>query len=267
MTEATPTAEEATAPPTRLTQRGLLAAEHVTVERGGKRILRDLSLACAAGTVTGLLGPSGAGKSTFFRVLVGEDTAHGGQVWLDGADVTAEPLYQRARRGLGYMPQGPSVLWDLTVRENLETFAAVTRGRARAPAAAADPRALAGRVDLEAQLETRAGRLSGGERRRLELARVLSGAPRVVVCDEPFAGVDPAQAARLGALFRQLAEEGVAILLADHHVEEALSICTHAALLLDGEVVTYGSPAQFREHPTVRGRYLGTLVPGRGDPA
>jgi len=226
------------------------------VERGKKQLLRGVDLACAAGTVTGLLGPSGAGKSTLFRVLVGEDRGATGTVWLQGEDVTREPLHLRARRGLGYMPQGPSVLWDLSVEDNLATFLAIARGETGAAAT----RSLLERVRLEDVRATRAGLLSGGERRRLELGRVLAGAPKVVVCDEPYAGVDPAQAAHLGDLLRELAEDGVAVLLADHHVEEALRICTHAALLLDGRVVTQGDPAAFRDHPIVRGRYLGTLA-------
>lgn len=234
-----------------------LEARSVVVERSRKRILRGVSLVCRAGTVTGVLGPSGAGKSTLFRVLVGEELDHEGQVRLDDRDVTREPLYVRARRGLGYMPQGPSVLWDLTVRENLRTFVNVATN-------ADDPdrvRELLAQVALEEQASTRAGLLSGGERRRLELGRVLAARPRVVVCDEPFAGVDPAQAARLGDLLAGLARAGVAIVLADHHVEEALRVCTHAALLLDGVIVTSGSPEEFRDHPIVRGRYLGTLSP------
>lgn len=237
-----------------------LVAEHIVVERSGKRIVRDVSLVCEAGTITGLLGPSGAGKSTFFQVLVGEERVHGGRVFLDGDELTRAPLYRRARRGLGYMPQGPSVLWELSVRENVETFLTVARPSEPASGVADRARELIQSVDLTAQLDTRAGQLSGGERRRLELARVLAGSPRVIVCDEPFAGVDPAQAARLGDLLVGLAESGVAILLADHHVEEALRVCTRAALLLDGALITSGSPAEFREHAAVRGRYLGTLA-------
>ncbi len=233
----------------------VLSAERVVVERDEKRILRNVSIELRAGTVTGLLGPSGAGKSTLFRVLVGEDHDHEGRVRLQGRDVTDEPLHVRARRGLGYMPQGPSVLWDLSVRQNLETFVHVAKGEHDVRSA----KEIAERVELEGHLETRAGLLSGGERRRLELGRVLAGAPRVVVCDEPFAGVDPAHAARLGNLLAALANDGVAVVLADHHVEEALRICTEAILLLDGAVMTSGSPEEFREHEVVRGRYLGTL--------
>lgn len=238
------------------TREVLLEARNVVVERGKKQLLRGVSLACRAGTVTGLLGPSGAGKSTFFRVLVGEDRDATGTVLLGGDDVSREPLHARARRGLGYMPQGPSVLWDLTVEDNLTTFLEIARGASDS----ATVRDLLDRVRLTDARTTRAGLLSGGERRRLELARVLAGRPKVVVCDEPYAGVDPAQAAHLGDLLRGLADDGVAVLLADHHVEEALRICTHAALLLDGQVVTAGSPDDFRDHPVVRGRYLGTLA-------
>jgi len=230
-------------------------ATDIVVSRAGKRLLRGVTLVCRAGTVTGLLGPSGAGKSTFFRVLVGEERDHEGRVRLDGHDVTADPLHLRARRGLGYMPQGPSVLWDLTVAQNVETFVTIAHGKP-------DPKrvdAILAQVLLGDHARTRAGLLSGGERRRLELGRVLSGSPRVVVCDEPFAGVDPAQAAKLGDLLAALARTGVAVVLADHHVEEALRICTHAALLLDGTIVTSGSPDDFRAHPVVQGRYLGTL--------
>lgn len=232
-----------------------LEARGIVVEREKKRILRGVSLVCRAGTVTGLLGPSGAGKSTLFRVLVGEDRDATGDVRLDGTDVSHEPLHLRARRGLGYMPQGPSVLWDLTVEDNVATFSEIARGGSDAGTV----RELLERVRLSDVRTTRAGLLSGGERRRLELARVLAAKPRVVVCDEPYAGVDPVQAAHLGDLLRGLADDGVAVLLADHHVEEALRICTHAALLLDGAIVTTGSPDDFREHPVVRGRYLGTL--------
>lgn len=232
-----------------------LSAERVVVERDEKRILRDVSIELRPGTVTGLLGPSGAGKSTLFRVLVGEDRDHEGRVRLDGRDVTDEPLHVRARLGLGYMPQGPSVLWDLDVKQNLATFVRVAKGAPDDRLA----RELAERVELDGHLGTRAGLLSGGERRRLELGRVLAGSPRVVVCDEPFAGVDPAHAARLGDLLAGLAKDGVAVVLADHHVEEALRICSEAVLLLDGAVVTSGTPDEFRDHEVVRGRYLGTL--------
>jgi lipopolysaccharide export system ATP-binding protein len=154
---------------------------------------------------------------------------------------------------MGYVPQGPSVLWDLTVRGNLVAFRRIA-GLAPAP-----PGIAAARVGLAERLDVRAGELSGGERRRLELARAVTRTPRVLVCDEPFAGVDPAGAERLGDLLRELAGSGAAVLLADHHVAEALRVCARAILLLDGVVAAAAPAAEFTEHPLVRGRYLGTL--------
>jgi lipopolysaccharide export system ATP-binding protein len=234
-----------------------LVAEGVRVARGDKTILRNVGLEARPGEVLGVLGPSGAGKSTLFRVLVGELEAESGRVALLGQDVTRWPLWRRARAGLGYVPQEPSVLWDLTVLENLCAFRQIVHGdrdAERAGHAARD-------VDLAGRLDVRAGELSAGERRRLELARALTRTPRVLVCDEPFAGVDPAGAERLGELLGDLAaREGVAVVLADHHVAEALHICSRALLLLDGEVAVSGTPDEFRAHPLVQGRYLGSWV-------
>jgi lipopolysaccharide export system ATP-binding protein len=189
-------------------------------------------------------------------VLVGETAPDEGSVELLGDVVTSWPLWRRARAGVGYVPQGPSVLWDLTVRENLDAF------RKIGGLPPEDALQGASRVALEGRLGVRAGDLSGGERRRLELARALTRTPRVLVCDEPFAGVDPAGAEKLGSLLRELADRGASVLLADHHVSEALRVCTRALLLLDGTVAVSAPAAEFPEHPLVRGRYLGTLQPG-----
>lgn len=230
----------------------LLETDGLRVERGGKVLLRDVSVRADEGEVLGVLGPSGAGKSTLFRAMMGELEPDAGVVRLGGEDVSTWPLWRRARAGMGYVPQGPSVLWDLTVRQNLLTFQEIALG------APGDVTAAAERVDLGARLEVRAGELSAGERRRLEVARALVRTPKVLICDEPFAGVDPAGAQRLGALLAELAENGVAVLLADHHVAEALRVCTRAVLLLDGAVAVEAEPEDFREHELVRGRYLGT---------
>ncbi len=234
-----------------------LRAEGVTVTKGGRVLVRDVTVAVRAGEVLGVLGPSGAGKSTFFGALVGEEELAAGRVMLGADDVSRLPLWRRARMGLGYVPQSPSVLWGLTVRDNLRTFFAVgTRERAtpaQVERAAAD-------VGLAGRLELAAGALSGGERRRLELARALTTKPRVLICDEPFAGVDPQGAVHLGELLAALAGQGVAVMLADHHVDEALRVCTRALLLLDGAVATIADPRTFRDDPLVRGRYLGTFV-------
>ncbi len=230
----------------------------VRVDRGGKAILRGVTLAAARGEVLGVLGPSGAGKSTLFRALVGEIAVAAGRVELLAEDVTKLPLWARARRGLSYVPQTPSVLWDLSVRDNLASYHRVVHARSDAKEENEAVERMAERVALADRMQVRAGELSGGERRRLELARALTRPPRVLICDEPFAGVDPQQASRLGDMLHALAKgEGVCVMLADHHVEEALRVCTRAVLLLDGEVAAEAEPEAFREHPLVVGRYLG----------
>src|SRR5690348_2409638 len=166
-----------------------LAARDVMVALAGTEVVRGVTLSLEEGEVVGVLGPSGAGKTTLFRAMVGEVALVSGRIELDGNDVSREPLWQRVRRGLGYVPQTPSVLWDLTVEQNLETFERLARVTPRIGA-----REWAGRVELGERLGVRAGELSGGERRRLELARALLGQPKVLVCDEPFAGIDPAGA-------------------------------------------------------------------------
>ena len=231
----------------------VLEGRGLRVERGGKVLLRDVDVDVVSSEVLGVLGPSGAGKSTLFRALMGEIAPTAGTVRLEGQDVSDWPLWRRARGGMGYVPQTPSVLLDLTVRQNFETFQRTALG------ASGDVVRAAQRVQLGERLDVRAGELSAGERRRLEIGRAITLEPKVLVCDEPFAGVDPAGAAYLGELLRALAKEhGVALVLADHHVAEALRVCDRAALLLDGSVALVQTPDAFRAHPLVQGRYLGT---------
>lgn len=234
------------------TREARLRGESIHVVRGGKAVVRGVTIEARAGEVLAVVGPSGAGKSTLFRALVGELPVARGRVELEGSDVSAWPLWRRARHGLGYVPQTPSVLFSLSVRANLATFHRIVHGDD------GDPAGVAAKFDLSARLDVPAGELSAGERRRLELARALVRTPCVLICDEPFAGVDPAGSARIVTLLRGLAARGVAIVLADHHVAEALALATRAVLLLDGEVATEGDPRSFRDHPLVRDRYLGS---------
>lgn len=236
-----------------------IRGERIRVVRGNKTILRGVELSASPGEVLGLLGPSGAGKSTLFSALVGEISINEGHIELFGEEVTKLPLWARARRGLSYVPQAPSVLWDLSVHDNLVAYHRVVHRRTTQEEERAAIEELAQRVALHERMDVRAGELSGGERRRLELARALTRPPKVLVCDEPFAGVDPQAASRLGDMLRSLAtDDNVCVMLADHHVEEALRVCTRAVLLLDGEVAAEAEPEAFREHPLVVGRYLGS---------
>ena len=225
-----------------------LSAEGITVRIAGREVVRSVSLEVAPGEVLGVFGPSGAGKSTLFRALAGEERPASGVVRIDGEDVSRRPLWQRARRGLGYLPQTPSVLLDLTVAENLAVFGRLG-GRTLG---AGDLEALgrAGRLDVVA------GSLSGGERRRLELGRALCASPRVLLCDEPFAAIDPLGASRVTERLRAAAGEGLSVVIADHHVAEALRLCDRAALLLEGEIALIAPPGEFCDHELVRKHYV-----------
>jgi lipopolysaccharide export system ATP-binding protein len=230
-----------------------LAARSLRVVRSSRTLLRDVSLVANPGDVVGVLGPSGAGKSTLFKALAGEISVTRGDVSFDDELVTRWPLWRRARCGLGYIPQHSSVLWRLTVRQNLKAFHQIVYGTA------GDTEGLAVNVGLHPRLDTVAGHLSAGERRRLEFARAIVAKPRILICDEPFAGIDPIGAAHLGELLKNRAlEEGTAVLIADHHVAEALKICTRAILLVDGAIAIEGTPEAFRAHPLVVERYLGS---------
>jgi lipopolysaccharide export system ATP-binding protein len=225
-----------------------LAIDALAVRLGGKPIVRGVSLSVQRGQVVGLFGPSGAGKSTVFRAVVGEVPCDG-TVRLAGALVGDLPLWKRARRGLAYVPQGPSVLFELSVEQNLATFA-------RLAGVGVDVRAAAEEVGLETRLDVRAADLSGGERRRLEIARALLPNPRVLICDEPFAGLGPGAIRHVATLLRLRADAGLAVLVSDHHVAEALQIADHAHLLLDGAIEVAEPARVFASQKDVLGRYM-----------
>lgn len=238
-----------------------LDVHELTVTLGRRAILRQVSLQLAGGEILGVFGPSGAGKSTLIAALSGEHRAGGGRVRFEGQDVTAMPLWQRARQGLGLLPQGPSVLWDLTVEQNLEVFARLALRRAGAP----ERSALLSELELEPHRRTLARSLSGGERRRLELARALCTAPTVLLCDEPFSAADPHARRLIRRALEGAAQAGAAVLIADHHLSDALASCGTACLLHEGEIRVRTAAEAFLEDSLVRRHYTERGFSTEGD--
>lgn len=228
-----------------------LVADGLCKSFGPRTVVRDVSLAVEPGEVVGLLGPNGAGKTTCFRIITGMLQPDAGTVSLMGVVLGRQPLWRRVRAGLGYLPQESTGFRMLSVRENL----LIPLQARRQGVAEAD--ALMDRVGLTHVAQTMAGHLSGGERRRLEIARCLAGKPSVMLLDEPFAGVDPVAVAELQQQIRVLAAEGIGILVTDHAVREALKICDRTVIIDSGVVIAEGSPGEIASNPRVRGRYLG----------
>ena len=221
-----------------------------------RTVVHDVSFDVVSGEVVGLLGPNGAGKTTCFYMIVGMIAADRGRIELDGRDITALSMSDRARMGIGYLPQEPSVFRRLTVEDNLLAVLEMRkdltkRGRT---------------VVLEALLEElqvthlrgQLGQsLSGGERRRVEIARALAAKPRFILLDEPFAGVDPISVGEIQGAIAHLKERGIGVLITDHNVRETLDICDRAYVLNAGQVLAEGTPQQILAHPKVREVYLG----------
>jgi lipopolysaccharide export system ATP-binding protein len=217
--------------------------------------VQDVSLSLQAGEIVGLLGPNGAGKTTTFYMVVGLIPATHGRVFLDGQNITAEPMWRRARAGVGYLPQEASVFRKLTVWENVmavvETLDLNERERKERTA-----EQLA-ELGLEKLARQPAFTLSGGERRRLEIARALATRPRFLLMDEPFSGVDPISVAEVQAIIRKLKGRGIGILITDHNVRETLTIVDRAYLIHQGRVLVSGTPAEIVDNPESRRHYLG----------
>lgn len=227
------------------------------VKRYRKRVVVDAaSLAVASGEVVGLLGPNGAGKTTCFYMMVGLIHCEEGRVLLDDRDLTHLPMHARARLGVGYLPQEPSVFRRLTVRDNvlaiLETRRDVPRAERRALA-----EDLLHELHVGHLVDSIGISLSGGERRRVEIARALAANPAFMLLDEPFAGVDPLSVLDIQRIIKHLCERGIGVLITDHNVRETLGICDRAYILNEGRVIAEGEPAAILANQQVRQVYLG----------
>ncbi|MDA0372361.1 MAG: LPS export ABC transporter ATP-binding protein [Planctomycetota bacterium] len=233
----------------------LLQTEGLTKTYRRRRVVDGVSIRVEAGEIVGLLGPNGAGKTTSFRMVVGVVPPDRGTVTFDGHDVTRMPMYRRARRGLGYLSQEPSVFRRMSVLDNV---LAVLEAR-RVPRRERIERAegLLDELALGHLRDAFGATLSGGERRRLEIARALATQPKLLLLDEPFAGVDPITVEEIQKILRQLVERGIAILITDHAVEATLRIAGRAYILDHGTVIAEGSPQQVIANETVRSVYLG----------
>ena len=240
---------------TSLTSNRLLKAVSLGKSFRGRRIVSKVDLFLAPGEVVGLLGPNGAGKTTTFYMFVGLVAPDHGTIWLDGRDVTNDPVYRRARSGISYLPQEPSIFRKMTVKDNvlaiLETLP-LTRGQRLERLAE-----LLNELGVSHLSNTPGYALSGGERRRVEVARSLAIEPRYILLDEPFAGVDPLAVEDIQAIIRHLKERDIGILITDHNVRETLGICDRAYILTEGKVLAQGEPKEVVQDPQVRSLYLG----------
>ena len=233
----------------------VLRAERL-VKRYGKRIVvNDVSLEVRPGEIVGLLGPNGAGKTTTFYMIVGLIQHSRGRIFLDGEEITHKPMYKRARRGIGYLSQEPSVFRKLTVEENIRAILQTCDLSRREQAERLE--GLLDELGLRRVRKNKAYALSGGERRRLEITRALVTRPRYMLLDEPFAGVDPIAVNDLQGIVAELRDRGLGILITDHNVRETLSITDRAYLLYDGRILMAGNADELIADPEARRLYLG----------
>jgi lipopolysaccharide export system ATP-binding protein len=234
---------------------GELQASSLNKSYRGRKVVNGVSLALRRGEVVGLLGPNGAGKTTTFYVIVGLISPDSGQVQLCGEDITHTPMYRRARSGISYLPQEPSVFRKLTVLENLlsiaETLNIPSEQREELTAG------LLKEFGIEQLRDQGAYTLSGGERRRLEIARALVLTPQFILLDEPFAGIDPLAVLDIQRIIRGLKNRGIGVLITDHNVRETLNITDRAYIINDGKILREGSPEQLTNDEEVRKVYLG----------
>ena len=241
--------------------RSRLEARHLRKAFGSRKVVKDVSLAVEKGEVVGLLGPNGAGKTTSFYMIVGLVRADAGEITIDGESVEHMPIHRRSRLGLSYLPQEPSIFRKLNVEENVRAVLELQRhgdGRVLSRAEI-DQRLTSLLQDLRIDhlRDSPAAALSGGERRRVEIARALATQPRFILLDEPFAGIDPIAVIEIQRIIGFLKSRGIGVLITDHNVRETLGICDHAYIISDGEVLAKGTPSEIVNNADVRRVYLG----------
>ena len=232
-----------------------LVLENLVKIYNGKTVVNKVKITVSQGTVTGLLGPNGAGKTTTFYMAVGMIKPNKGIVYLDQEDITAHPMYIRARKGIGYLPQEASIFKKLTVTENITAILEVLpkngidiQGKAAG---------LMAELGIDGLAHQRAASLSGGERRRLEIARVLATDPKFILLDEPFAGIDPLAVIDIQQIISQLTHKGIGVLISDHNVRETLGVCDHAYIMSQGRVIESGPPERIISSEIAKKIYLG----------
>ena len=232
-----------------------LVVKNIAKSFGKRQVVRDVSLSLQRGEVVGLLGPNGAGKTTCFYMIMGLIGVDSGEISIDGEDVTRLPMYQRARLGVGYLPQEASIFRGMTVEENVLAVAELVEKDRAARMAQVD--SLLSELHVEHLRHQAATSLSGGERRRVEIARALASRPSFMLLDEPFTGIDPLAISDISDLVRYLKQRGLGVLITDHQVRETLQIVDRAYVMYDGEVLFNGSPESVLKNEDVRRVYLG----------
>ena len=236
---------------------GWLVAEHVQKSYKKRMVVRGVSLAVGRGESVGLLGPNGAGKTTVFYMITGLVPADAGRILIDGQDVTRLPMYRRARLGIGYLPQEASIFRGLSVEQNIMAVLELVEPNRRARKEQLD--SLLEEFQITRLRKSPAMALSGGERRRCEIARALASRPSFILLDEPFAGIDPIAVGDIQVLVRHLTDRGIGVLITDHNVRETLSLIDRAYIIYDGQVLTQGKPEEIIANEDVRRVYLGDM--------
>jgi lipopolysaccharide export system ATP-binding protein len=234
----------------------MLSANHLSKSYAKRPVVKDVSFSVNQGEVVGLLGPNGAGKTTCFYMTTGLVAQDGGQIILDNEDITESPMHGRARKGLGYLPQEPSIFRKLSVRDNilaiLETRKDLTHSQRQQKL-----ESLLNEFHITHLTESDGMSLSGGERRRVEIARALATDPKFILLDEPFAGVDPISVNDIKGIIRHLSDKGIGVLITDHNVRETLDICARAYIIGEGHVIAEGTTEDILSDKKVRQTYLG----------